>query len=232
MKIMIAQPTFFPWLGYFDMISQSDKFVILDDVDFNYQSWQHRNNFKTPVGLKFFTIPVNDGKKNKLINEIKFSNSSYIKKQFINFITSNYSKSKYFKIIKEDFVNTLEKALSKENLLYLNVEIIKWCLKYLNLETPIIYSSSVNTKNKKTKRIIDICKKLHASEYLSTIGAKTYLENDKDLFKKENIKLIFHKYNHPNYRQLFGSFIPFAAVLDLIANEGEKSLDIIRSGRF
>ena len=58
MKVMISQPTFFPWIGYFDMISQSDIFIILDDVKFSYQSWQHRNKFKTPKGLEFFTIPV------------------------------------------------------------------------------------------------------------------------------------------------------------------------------
>ena len=60
---MISQPTFFPWIGYFDMISIVDKLVILDDVRFNYQSWQHRNQFKDPNGLKLFTIPVIDGKK-------------------------------------------------------------------------------------------------------------------------------------------------------------------------
>ena len=40
------------------MISQSDIFIIIDDVKFSYQSWQHRNKFKTPKGLEFFTIPV------------------------------------------------------------------------------------------------------------------------------------------------------------------------------
>ena len=65
MKIMISQPTFFPWLGYFDLISQADQFVILDDVDFSYQSWQHRNNFRTPKGLEIFTISVKEGKKKK-----------------------------------------------------------------------------------------------------------------------------------------------------------------------
>ncbi len=27
MKIAIAQPTYLPWLGYFDLIDQVDKFV-------------------------------------------------------------------------------------------------------------------------------------------------------------------------------------------------------------
>ena len=229
---MITQPTFFPWLGYFDMISQSDKLVFLDDVNFDYQSWQHRNYFKTPTGLKLFTIPVNNGNKKNLLYEQKFLNTLFLKKKFFNFITSNYGKSKYFQMIKEDFFHYFEKAFSSEYLLHLNIDVIKWFLKYLTIEKPFIYSSSLNTKNKKTKKIIEICKKLHATEYLSTIGAKDYLENDKDLFKKENIKLIFHNYNHPTYNQLFGTFIPFAGIIDLIANEGERSFDIIKSGRF
>lgn len=229
---MITQPTFFPWLGYFDMISQSDKLIFLDDVNFDYQSWQHRNYFKTPIGLKLFSIPVKNGKKKIFINQQKFLYSPFLKKKFFNFIISNYSKAKYFRMIREDFFHYFEKALVSENLLDLNVDIIKWFLKYLKIEKPIIYSSSLNIKSKKTKKIIEICKKLHATEYLSTTGAKDYLENDKDLFKNENIKLIFHKYNHPTYNQLFGAFIPFAGIIDLIINEGEKSFDIIKSGRF
>ena len=56
--LYISQPTFFPWLGYFDLIDQSETVVFLDDVNFTKQSWQHRNYFKTVDGLKLFTIPV------------------------------------------------------------------------------------------------------------------------------------------------------------------------------
>ena len=56
--LFISQPTFFPWLGYFDLIDQSETVVFLDDVSFAKQSWQQRNYFKTASRLKPFTIPV------------------------------------------------------------------------------------------------------------------------------------------------------------------------------
>ena len=231
MKIMISQPTFFPWLGYFDLISQADQFVILDDVDFSYQSWQHRNNFKTPKGLEMFTISVKEGKKKKKINEVELKNSKIITKKLNKFISSNYGKSKYFKTIYENLSNTLEKSLASDSLVVLNCEIIKWCLKFLNIKTPISYSSEININSHRAHRINDICNIYNANEYISTPGAKVYLNDDKDEFKKNNIKLTYHNYKHPIYNQQFEKFIPFACIIDLIFNEGENSLNIIKSGR-
>jgi len=46
------------WLGYFDLLDQVDKFVVLDSVQFEKQSWQQRNRIKTPTGLQWLTVPV------------------------------------------------------------------------------------------------------------------------------------------------------------------------------
>ena len=46
-SIAINQPTFLPWIGWFDLLDQTDIFVILDDVQFSKQSWQQRNRIKT-----------------------------------------------------------------------------------------------------------------------------------------------------------------------------------------
>ena len=53
--IFITQPTFLPWVGYFDLIDQADLFIILDDVKFEKQSWQQRNKFKTNKGVELFS---------------------------------------------------------------------------------------------------------------------------------------------------------------------------------
>ena len=79
--LVISQPTFFPWIGYFDLIDQADTFVILDDVKFTKQSWQQRNNFKSDKGLVLFTMPIVSNKNENLINEISIFNPDRIKKK-------------------------------------------------------------------------------------------------------------------------------------------------------
>ena len=39
----IMQPTFLPGLSFFSLLIQSDNFVFLDNVNFQKQSWQQRN---------------------------------------------------------------------------------------------------------------------------------------------------------------------------------------------
>ena len=40
---VIMQPTYLPWIGYFDLIKQSDIFVFLDDVQYTKQDWRNIN---------------------------------------------------------------------------------------------------------------------------------------------------------------------------------------------
>lgn len=232
MKIFISQPTFFPWLGYFDLIDQSQKVVFLDDVDFTKQSWQQRNNFKTTNGLENFTIPVDiKNSKTKLIKDILIFNRKNISRKFNNFLKTNYNKSKYF----EKYINEINKIFNQEIkrgfLFSLNYELIKWCLKIMDIKKEIILSSNLNIKSKKSEKIIDICKNLNANEYLTTPGSLNYLNEDLNIFNSNKIKIFMHQYDHPKYKQNFGNFLEFACVLDLILNEGPQSKKIIKLGR-
>ena len=44
---VIMQPTYLPWVGYFDLIQKADVFVFLNDVQFAKQSWQVKNRIKS-----------------------------------------------------------------------------------------------------------------------------------------------------------------------------------------
>jgi hypothetical protein len=52
-----------------------------------------------------------------------------------------------------------------------------------------------------------------------------------DVLLDKEIDVVFQHYEHPRYRQLFSPFCPYASILDLIFNEGERALEILRSGR-
>ena len=49
--------------------------------------------------------------------------------------------------------------------------------------------------------------------------------------KREGIKVIFHRYENPKYQQLTQKFQNNMSIVDLIFNEGPKSLEIL-TGRF
>lgn len=57
----VMQPTYMPWLGYFNMIQQVDVFVFLDSVQVEKRSWQVRNRIKGPDGAVMLTIPIKAG---------------------------------------------------------------------------------------------------------------------------------------------------------------------------
>ena len=54
----IMQPTFLPWLGYFQLINSVDKFVFLDDVQYSKGSWHNRNQILLSGKKQWITIPI------------------------------------------------------------------------------------------------------------------------------------------------------------------------------
>lgn len=228
--IAISQPTFFPWIGYFDIIDQVDIFIILDDVNFSKQSWHQRNKFKTSQKLEWFTVPVTTGK-GRLINEIEIFDSQRLFKKFKNFIETNYSRSRYFKTYSKELFEIFEIAAIGGKLVELNIQIIKFFIKQLKIDTKITLSSNLKINEDKSKKIVNICNHFNVNHYLSSFGAKDYLEEDQKKFIDKKINVFLHNYKHPEYKQLYAPFISNACILDLIFNEGENSLKIIKKGR-
>ena len=228
--IAISQPTFFPWIGYFDIIDQVDIFIILDYVDFSKQSWHQRNKFKTSRKLEWFTVPVKT-EKGKLINEIEICDGQRLFKKFKSFIETNYSRSRYFKTYSKELFKIFEIAAAGGRLVELNIQIIKFFIKQLKIKTKIVLSSDLKINEDRSGKIVNICNHFNKNEYLSSYGARHYLEEDKKIFINKKINAFLHNYQHPEYEQLHTSFLTNACILDLVFNEGKNSLKIIQKGR-
>jgi hypothetical protein len=79
--------------------------------------------------------------------------------------------------------------------------------------------------------LANICRSLGATQYISPLGSAAYLLEEQDLLLDQGIDVVFHNFEHPEYRQLFPPFLPFASAIDLIFNEGDRAPEILRSGR-
>ena len=97
--VSIHQPTYLPWLGFFNKIISSEKFVFLDDVKFVKREWKNRNKIrKTSFSdeYKWLTVPVEKNSRDNLLSETKIYDKSNWRNKHLNGISSVYAKSPNF----------------------------------------------------------------------------------------------------------------------------------------
>mgnify|MGYP000229875846 CR=1 FL=1 len=231
MKGSILQPTYLPWLGYFDMIDVADIYVVFDHVQFVKKSWQQRNRIKTHNGELMLTVPVKKATLNTPIKDIEIHDRKVLSNHWKT-ITLAYKNSLYFKEYRGQF----ERIYNNKYVFLrdLNIDIIKMICEILDIKKEIIFSSNFmpvneNKKSCKTERVLNLCKKIGIDILYDANGASQFL--DSKMFYKERIDLQFQNLKYPTYKQMHGKFIPYLSVIDLIFNEGHNSLNIIRQAR-
>jgi len=225
MTVVIMQPGYLPWLGFFELMYKSDIFVIYDNVQYDKNSWRNRNRIKTLRGVQWLTVPVLSSGK-PLIKDTKIDNKQDWRRKHLKSIKINYRKAPFLK----KYIGLFEDMLAKEweFLLDLDMAFINEISKTLGLRKKLIYASELNvTEKDKIKRLIGICQLLKADIFYEPAGGKNYLAGEEKKFEGAGIKLIFQNYKHPVYSQLHGDFVPNLSIIDLLFNEGPKSLDII-----
>lgn len=222
------QPTYIPWIGYFALMESVDVFIILDSVQFSKRSWQQRNQIKTASGPMWLTVPVSSkGKRGQLINEVEIDTTRNYHTAHIASLESNYKKSPYFAEYSPELFSLLEK--DHIHLSELTVELIVWFCKVLGITTSIKYSSKMQNTGTKADLLAMLCEQVDATEYISALGSREYLE-ESDAFDKRSMLIKYNEYNHPEYSQFFGEFVPYMSIIDLLFNMGPESLSVIRQG--
>ena len=181
MKVAIHQPEHFPYMGFFEKMKTADIFVILDDVQYKKNNWQNRNKFLNKNNVEeFFSVQVEKESTKKLINEVNIVDGPWRKKTI--------------KKLQQNFNIDTSNIYSYNKLIDINMASIMWAREKLNINKPMILSSDLSVNTKSTQRLVDICNKVGATEYISGQGGKNYL--DENLFK---CKITYLELNLPNY---------------------------------
>lgn len=226
MMLTAHQPAYLPWLGYFQKMMLSDEYIILDDVQFEKNSFINRNKIKTSNGAVWMTIPIlTKGYKEKTISDMEINNTVKWRKKHWLTLLNNYKKAPFFSQYCDFFEDMYAKKWDTlvDLLTYSN----QFFIKELNIETDFIKLSDLNIKSKKQDLIIDLCKERGSNNFIFGSQGRDYVEKEK--FDNERIEICFQNYEHPTYRQQWGEFTPYLSVVDLLFNEGpEKSIQLIR----
>lgn len=230
MKVSIMQPAYIPWLGYFDRILKSDLYIILDDVAMDKSSktkFTNRNKIRAPNGWSWLTVPLQSVSRSdeKVIYDLKISSDNNWAEKHWKSIRSNYSRSPYYSRYSHFFENFYGQEWTY--LVSMLEESTRYLFQELGIQTQQLKSSELSPQSKKADLILELCIKVGATTYLSGPFGRDYL--DEIAFEKAGIKLQYHDYDHPRYKQSFDGFEPYMSIVDLLFNHGEKSLEILAS---
>jgi len=213
----------FPNLAFFAKLKMADKFILVDHVQYERHDWQNRNRLRNKQGDFFITIPIKKSGRDTPLNQIMINNSTEWKEKIWKTLEINYGKSKYFGF----YQNKLKKFFVKEHnyLVDFNLEIIKFIMEELCITKKLELSSFYGFKKKSNELIIEMTKEMKCDGYISGMGAKSYVDENK--FKEQKLSHLFLDYKEQVYEQMWKPFIPGLSALDALFNLGPKARELI-----
>jgi hypothetical protein len=230
-KVVILQPSYIPWRGYFDQICRADLFIFYDDVQYDKRGWRNRNQIKTPKGKQWLTIPVNSRgaqTENIPIHQIRIAWDNLWSQNHLKSLQHSYSKAPHF----SQYASLLEKFYQRRDEFLADFTIdftIALTHELGNAHTRFMRSSElVGIDGQKTDRLIQILQLVGATHYMSGPSARDYIEKEK--FESAGITLEYMEYNYPEYPQLYPPFDPYVSILDLFFMTGSEAPNYILKG--
>jgi hypothetical protein len=216
--VVIHQPDFIPYLGFFHRFLSADLYVVLDHVQFVYGSraWTHRDKIKTPKGAQWLTVGVKKPPRDTAINQVELSDEVDWRTDHMRLLEANYRGAQFF-----DQIMPSLRALYAEPakmLVDLNLRSIKMMASLLDVETPMVLSSTLAPQGAKNELLVDLLKKVSADRYLSGVGSRDYM--DESVFEAAGIEVLWQDFQHPVYPQQFGEFQPYLSAIDILFNCG------------
>lgn len=227
--VVIHQPDFAPYLGFFHRFLHADLYIALDHVQFvsgSSRSWMNRDKIKTAQGEKWLTVSVEKAPRDTAINQIELSVGVDWRKDNLRLLEQNYRKAQYY----TELMPEIERLYAQpfHMLRDFNMASIEMLMDMLNVRLPWLWSSCLNPVGKKNELLVDLLKKVSATHYLSGIGARDYY--DPEPFAKAGIEMIWQDFTHPVYAQQFGEYLPYLSALDVLFNHGiTTSRELLRS---
>jgi hypothetical protein len=219
MNVVVLQPCYIPWRGYFHQVQKADVFVFYDCVQYDSGGWRNRNQIKTPQGSQWLTIPVRT-KGLQPIKDIPINWGTPWSRKHLATLKQNYGKAPHF----QRYLPLLENFYARKDALLADFtcDFIVAIAREMGItHTKFLRSSTMPLQGQKTDRLLELLKQIGARHYISGPMAREYLEMDK--FAAANITVVFMEYNYPEYPQLHGAFQPAVSILDLLFNAGSDA---------
>lgn len=231
MILAANQPCFMPWMGYFDLICQSDVWISLDTFQFPNRSFINRNRICPADGnWKWITVSTTHIHKRCSILNVKLASSEWYTDISAK-LDAYYRKSSFFSEVHKHICAIL--VPREDSLATYNERTVKDLCAMMDIKFNPIPLSSLGMKDydNADSLFVDLCKKFGASDYYNfQRGVEIGLHKPEN-FLPYGIRLVKQEFQHPVYPQLTPDFISHLSILDALYNVGpERSRELVLEG--
>ena len=223
MKLGIMQPYFFPYLGYFDLIYQTDRWIVFDTVQYIRHGWINRNRVLHPKkGWLYIIVPVKYSR-DTLIMAVRIADDGKWKKRILGQL-QHYKKKAPFYV---QTIHLVEECLEIEESFVsrLNVRILEKVCSVLGIKFDYQFFSEMKLElgpiNGPGDWALRISQVLGATEYVNPPGGAALFSPEE--FRSAGIKLTIRQIPPMEYQCDGYEFIPNLSIIDVLMwNEPEK----------
>jgi hypothetical protein len=225
--LAIHQPQYLPWCPLLHKAAGCDLFVHLDNVPFQKNGVQNRNQIKTVSGPRWLTVPVHGGM-HTLIKDVRIASDRFARDQ-VRTIRQSYARAPFLGLFEDGLRPILEKGHAF--LIDLNLAVLGWMFDVLAIRAECRLASDLGIAAPKDELPVRVCQALGATTYLSGNGARDYQDPAK--FTAGGVRLVYQEVQRPSYPQCHPEqgFVPDLSGLDLILNTGPEARAILAGPR-
>lgn len=213
MRLAIMQPYFFPYIGYLQLISAVDLFIVYDNIKYTKKGWINRNRMLQNGKDAMFSLPLKNDSDCLDVCERELA-ADFSRDKLLNQFKGGYRRAPYFaqtyplveQIVRYEGANLFR---------FLHHSIIRTC-EHLGITTEIRISSGIAIDHdlKNQDKVLAFCEAVGASTYVNAIGGMELYT--KEAFREKGIDLKFIQSKPFEYPQFGDAFVPWLSIIDVM----------------
>lgn len=212
------QPYFFPYLGYFSLITHVDRFVLLDAVQFIRHGWIERNRILKPgEGWQYVHAPLQKHHRETVIRDLVIDNQQPWQQKLVAQLQHYKKSAPHFSAV----MRLLDEVFATEyrTVVELNKATLDAACRYLTITTPIDVFSDLNLAiapvTAPDEWALNICRAFGGvHEYWNPPGGESLFDRSK--YDAHQIQLRFQSVRLEPYDQRRSVFEPGLSILDVM----------------
>lgn len=207
------QPYFLPYIGYWQLLSIVDRFVLYDNIKYTKKGWINRNRFLRDGRDVLFTIPLK--KASDFLDIVDRSIAvDFDRRRLLNQLAESYKKAPMF----DSAFPVVERIVgaAETNLFDYIHQSIRVTAEFLDIKTPIVVSSTIAIDHalRAESKVIALCQATGADSYVNAIGGRELYSSS--AFLAHGLNLEFIKTRPIEYCQFDHPFVPNLSIVDVM----------------